>query len=124
MYICIYINIYIYRRANGIYIQKSCSIWTVCPCFICCFLFEITTYQEHVSVLVVPSAGADLDNAALLDELPGGGDQVDAAAYTLLYLQTKLSRKSSIDKKSKISTKMDNFRQIVRKISYDKKTTL
>ena len=32
MYICIYINIYIYRRANGIYIQKSCSIWTVCPC--------------------------------------------------------------------------------------------
>ena len=34
MYICIYINIYIYRRANGIYIQKSCSIWTVCPCLI------------------------------------------------------------------------------------------
>ena len=34
MYICIYINIYIYRRANGIYIQKSCSIWTVCPCFL------------------------------------------------------------------------------------------
>ena len=34
MYICIYINIYIYRRANGIYIQKSCSIWTVCPCYI------------------------------------------------------------------------------------------
>ena len=34
MYICIYINIYIYRRANGIYIQKSCSIWTVCPCYL------------------------------------------------------------------------------------------
>ena len=24
---------YIYKRANGIYIPKSCIIWTVCPCF-------------------------------------------------------------------------------------------
>ena len=30
----LYKYIYIYRRANGIYIQKSCSIWTVCPCFL------------------------------------------------------------------------------------------
>mgnify|MGYP001278096660 CR=1 FL=1 len=42
MYICIYINIYIYRRANGIYIQKSCSIWTVCPCFYLIFIFSFS----------------------------------------------------------------------------------
>ena len=34
VYICIYIIVFIYRRANGIYTQKSCSVWTVCPCFI------------------------------------------------------------------------------------------
>ena len=27
MYICIYINIYIYRRANGIYIQKKVAAY-------------------------------------------------------------------------------------------------
>ena len=45
MYICIYINIYIYRRANGIYIQKSCSIWTVCPCYI------LYKYYDHSIIM-------------------------------------------------------------------------
>ena len=33
MYICIYINIYIYIGGLMEYIsKKSCIIWTVCPC--------------------------------------------------------------------------------------------
>ena len=51
-YICIYINIYIYRRANGIYIQKSCSIWTVCPC-LGSELKNINSYEKNAKNLLV-----------------------------------------------------------------------
>jgi len=64
MYICIYINIYIYRRANGIYIQKSCSIWTVCPCSLQYSIYEwfdrlivdiVTNCIEHEAYLLLLS---------------------------------------------------------------------
>ena len=55
MYICIYINLYIYRRANGIYIQKSCSIWTVCPCFHYRKLRTVDCEEKHYYVCSAPT---------------------------------------------------------------------
>ena len=47
-----YLYKYIYRRTNGIYIQKSCSIWTICPCLILykliSFLISLYTYNIHL----------------------------------------------------------------------------
>ena len=64
VYICIYINIHIYRRDNGIYIQKSCSIWTVCPCFLCLYLFflplSLFFTQLIIFLLLSPSIFSSL----------------------------------------------------------------
>ena len=63
MYICIYINMYIYRRANGIYIQKSCSIWTVCPCL------NTNEKSTQISNLINDRFVAGMDQDELIDEL-------------------------------------------------------
>ena len=51
MCLYVFIYIYIYRRANGIYIQKSCNIWTVCPCF----YFLLVTILELKRLITIAS---------------------------------------------------------------------
>ena len=53
-------------------------------------MFIMLFYQKQVSVLMVASPGRDLDNLPLLDHLPGGGHQVDAAPNALLDLKELL----------------------------------
>ena len=50
-YIFVYVYICIY--ANGIYIPKSCSIWTVCPCF----LDDLHTLKREKAVFFFGGGG-------------------------------------------------------------------